>query len=223
MRKISLLILISMLAASCGSPAHVSENGSPTPTKTQASPSAPAPACLVLNIPPGPGTPSPAEAVPILEGDHVSGSANAAVTLVIYSDFQCQNCALVSAGLKSLLAAHPDDLRLVYRHLPLSSEHDKAVLAAQDSEAAELQGKFWEMHDLLYASQGEWSALTAEGFEAWARQQATGLGMDGDRFQADLEGEAVKARVEQAIAFAASPITAWQISTAWIKLSGCTP
>jgi len=139
----------------------------------------------------------------ILEGDHVTGPSDAAVTLVIYSDFQCPNCALVSASLKGLLAAHPDDLRLVYRHLPLSSEHDKAVLAAQVAEAADLQGKFWEMHNLLYASQGDWSALTAEGFEAWARQQAAGLGMDADRFQSDLKGEVVKARVEQAIAFAA--------------------
>ena len=203
MRKILLLTLISSLLASCGSSTPASEGGSLTPVAAQASWSAHVPACLVLNVPPGPGTPSPAEAMPLLKGDHVSGPANAAVTLVIYSDFQCQNCALVSAGLKNLLAAHPDDLRLVYRHLPLSGEHDKAVLAAQAAEAADLQAKFWEMHDLLYASQGEWSALTVEAFEAWAWQQATGLGMDGDRFQADLKGEVVKARVEQAIAFAA--------------------
>jgi cyclophilin family peptidyl-prolyl cis-trans isomerase/protein-disulfide isomerase len=203
MRKILLLTLVSSLLASCGISTPVSNIGSPKSVAPQDSPSAPAPVCLVLNIPPGPGTPSPAEAVPILEGDHVYGPSDAAVTLVIYSDFQCQNCALVSAGLKSLLAAHPDDLRMVYRHLPLSSEHDKAVLAAQAAEAADLQGKFWEMHDLLYTKQGEWSALTMEGFEVWARQQATGLGMDGDRFQADLKDKAVKARVEQAIAFSA--------------------
>jgi len=204
MRKIFLFISISILAASCGSPAYVSESGSATtPTGAQAAPTATAPACLVLNVPPGPGTPSPAEAVPVLEGDHVRGPANAAVTLVIYSDFQCQNCALVAAGLKNLLAAHPNDLRLVYRHLPLSDENDKAVLAAQVAEAADLQGKFWEMHDLLYARQTEWSALTAEGFEAWARQQAAGLGMDAERFQSGLNGEVVKVRVEQALAFAA--------------------
>jgi len=203
MLKNFLLILVSLLIASCNNLASPSAINTPTHNMAQASPPALFPTCLVLNVPPGPGTPSPAEAVPLLEGDHVSGPANAAVTLVIYSDFQCQNCALVSAGLMNLLAAHPDDLRMVYRHLPLSGEHDKAVLAAQVAEAAELQGKFWEMHDLLYASQGEWSALTEEEFEAWARQQATDLGMDYDRFQADLKGEVVKARVEQAIAFAA--------------------
>jgi len=204
MRKTFLFILISLLVASCGSPDPLSGNGDLTPARIPASPTATGPACLVLNIPPGPGTPSPAEAVPISEGDHVSGPANAAVTLVIYSDFQCQNCALIAASLKALLAAHPNDVRLVYRHLPLSGEHDKAVLAAQVAEAADLQGKFWEIHDLLYTKQGEWSALTAEDFEAWARQQAAGLGMDSDRFQADLKGEVVKARVEQAITFAAS-------------------
>jgi len=208
MRKVILPILMALLVASCGSPTPLLSSGTLTPATTRASPTAPGPTfircpCLVLNIPPGPGTPSPAEAVTILEGDHVTGPSDAAVTLVIYSDFQCPNCALVSASLKGLLAAHPDDLRLVYRHLPLSSEHDKAVLAAQVAEAADLQGKFWEMHNLLYASQGDWSALTAEGFEAWARQQAAGLGMDADRFQSDLKGEVVKARVEQAIAFAA--------------------
>jgi cyclophilin family peptidyl-prolyl cis-trans isomerase/protein-disulfide isomerase len=203
MRKTIPFILIALLAVSCGGATLASSGDSPTPAKTQASPTAPGVACLVLNSPPGSGTPSPAEAVPILEGDHVIGPANTAVKLVIYSDFQCQNCALVAASLNGLLAAHPDDLRLVYRHLPLSGEHDKAVLAAQVAEAADLQGKFWEMHDLLYASQGKWSVLTAEAFEAWARQQATSLGMDGDRFQADLNGEVVKARVKQAIAFAA--------------------
>jgi cyclophilin family peptidyl-prolyl cis-trans isomerase/protein-disulfide isomerase len=203
MRKTFLIILISLLVASCGSSTAISESGSATPVPAKASPTAPGPACLVLNIPPGPRTSSPSNAVSILEKDHVYGPANAPVTLVIYSDFQCPNCALVSASLKGLLAAHPDDLRLVYRHLPLSGEHDKAVLAAQAAEAADLQGKFWQMHDMLYAKQGDWSALSAEAFEAWAREQAAGLGMDGERFQADLKGEVVKARVEQAVTFAA--------------------
>ncbi|MFH1907633.1 MAG: thioredoxin domain-containing protein, partial [Chloroflexota bacterium] len=199
MRKSILLILISLVAVSCGSPTPASATTPPLSVATMPVLTAPGMGCLVLNKPPGPGTPRPSDAVPIQEGDHVHGPINAPVTFVIYSDFQCPNCALVAASLKELLAAHPDDLRLVYRHLPLSSEHDKAVLAAQAAEAADLQGKFWEMHDLLYASQGEWSALKAEAFETWARQQATGLGMDGDRFQSDMKGEVVKARVEQAI------------------------
>ncbi len=199
-----MLILLALLIAACGNNVPLSQVETPaTASAIKASPTAPLPTCLLLKIPTGPGTPRPSDAVPILEGDHVFGPANTPVTLVIYSDFQCRNCALVSAGLKDLLAAHPEDLRLVYRHLPLSGEHNKAVLAAQVAEAADLQGKFWEMHDLLYASQGEWSALTAEAFEIWARQQAAGLGLDEERFQADLNGEAVKASVAQAVTFAA--------------------
>ncbi len=204
LRKICLLILLALLIAACGNNVPLSQVETPaTASAIKASPTAPLPTCLVLKIPTGPGTPRPSDAVPILEGDHVFGPANAPVTLVIYSDFQCRNCALVAASMNELLAAHPTDLRLVYRHLPLSGEHDKAVIAAQAVEAADLQGKFWQMHDLLYASQGDWSALTAEAFEAWARDQATALGMDGERFQADLMSEAVKASVAQAVIFAA--------------------
>ncbi|MBU2612015.1 MAG: peptidylprolyl isomerase [Chloroflexi bacterium] len=202
--KTFLLTLLSLLITACGNNVPLSQVETPAiASAIKASPTAPLPTCLLLKIPTGPGTPRPSDAVPILEGDHVFGPANAAVTLVIYSDFQCRNCALVAASLNELLAAHPDDLRLVYRHLPLSGEHNKAVIAAQAAEAADLQGMFWQMHDFLFARQGDWSALTVEAFEAWARQQAAALGMDGERFQADLMSEAVKASVAQAVIFAA--------------------
>jgi cyclophilin family peptidyl-prolyl cis-trans isomerase/predicted DsbA family dithiol-disulfide isomerase len=141
--------------------------------------------------------------VTISAGDHVRGSADAAVTLVIYSDFQCPNCARIAASLEELLETHPNDVRLVYRHLPLTGVNDKAVLSAQAAEAADLQGKFWEMFDSLYARQTEWSALSAEEFTTWAREQAASLRMDAEQFQSDMNGEVVKGRVEQASAFAA--------------------
>ncbi|MDI6770863.1 MAG: thioredoxin domain-containing protein [Anaerolineales bacterium] len=182
-----MLVLLSLLISACGNQAPLSQVETPaTASAIIASPTAPLPTCLLLKILPGPGTPRPSDAVPILEGEHIFGPQGAPVTLIVYSDFQCPNCAWLAASLRELLATHPDDLRLVYRHLPLSGKHDKAVIAAQAVEAADLQGKFWQMHDLLYASQGEWSALTAEEFEAWAREQAAGLGLDGERFQADL-------------------------------------
>jgi len=149
------------------------------------------------------GTPGPTEAVAVLAGEHVRGSAVAAVTLVMYSDYQCSLCARLAASLEELLAVHPDDVRLVYRHLLLTGVNDKSVLAVKVAEAAGLQGKFWEMHHLLYTRQEEWIRLSIEAFTAWTQQQADSLGLDGSQFQSDLDGELVKTRLEQAIAFAA--------------------
>ena len=86
---------------------------------------------------------------------------------------------------------------------PRKQEHDKDNLAIQAVEAADLQGKFWEMHDLLFEKQAEWSALAPSDFEAWATAQAAGLGMDAIRFRSDFEGTVVAGRLQQAIQFTA--------------------
>ncbi len=88
--------------------------------------------------------------------------------------------------LAQLLEENPQDVRIVYRHFPLMSIHDKAALATQASEAAGKQEKFWEMHDLLFVEQATWSALTVEQFEEWLVEKATELGLDAERFKADL-------------------------------------
>jgi len=95
--------------------------------------------------------------------------------------------------LAQLQATYPDDVRIVYRHFPLLSIHDKAALATQASEAAGLQDKFWEMHDLLFERQGEWSQLAVEEFEAWLAERAAELSLDIEQFKADLNSEAVAA------------------------------
>jgi len=79
-----------------------------------------------------------------------------------------------------------DNVRFVYRHFPLMSIHDKAALATQASEAAGLQGMFWEMHDLLFENQAEWAVLNPDDFIAWVVDQATQLGMDADQFKKDM-------------------------------------
>jgi protein-disulfide isomerase len=93
--------------------------------------------------------------------------------------------------LAQLQATYPDDVRIVYRHFPLLSIHDKAALATQASEAAGLQDKFWEMHDLLFERQGEWSELSVEEFEAWLSERSEELSLDVEQFKADLNSEAV--------------------------------
>jgi cyclophilin family peptidyl-prolyl cis-trans isomerase len=96
--------------------------------------------------------------------------------------------------MEQLLKDYPNDLRFVYRHFPLigtpeSPFHDKAALATQASEAAGKQGKFWEMHDVLFEKQADWSTLSVTDFQKWLIQQAGGLGLDIDKFTADLTSD----------------------------------
>jgi cyclophilin family peptidyl-prolyl cis-trans isomerase/protein-disulfide isomerase len=155
--------------------------------------------CTILHVPVTP------EAFPADLGQHAhaTGPANAPVTIVVFSDYQCPYCALLAAVLKQVRLTHSNDVRLVFVNTPLSS-HDKDAFATQAVEAADLQGKFWEMHDLLFDKQAAWSALTPSAFQAWAIQQAAGLGMDPAKFQADFNGKPVADRLQQALQSTAS-------------------
>lgn len=81
---------------------------------------------------------------------------------------------------------YSQDVRIVYRHFPLMSSHDKAALASQASEAAGAQGQFWPMHDLLFERQSEWASLTVEQFQDWLVERAGELGLDTDKFAQDM-------------------------------------
>ncbi|MGH2583158.1 MAG: peptidylprolyl isomerase [Anaerolineales bacterium] len=129
---------------------------------------------------------------PASEADWQSGPEDASVTLIEYSDFQCPFCAQLSIVLAELEASYPDDLRVIYRHFPLigsteSPIHDKAALAAQASEAAGAQGKFWQMHDHLFANQAEWSTMSTSEFESWLQTAPQALDLDLAQFTADLQ------------------------------------
>jgi cyclophilin family peptidyl-prolyl cis-trans isomerase/protein-disulfide isomerase len=132
------------------------------------------------------------------ETDWIKGPVDAAITIVEYADFQCPYCSVASENLKILMEMYPDDVRVVYRHFPLASIHDKAIPAAQAAEAAGLQSKdaFWAMHDLLYATQGAWSGYSIEDFAAWVVEVAAELGLDPVQFEADYNSEAIVAKAE---------------------------
>jgi cyclophilin family peptidyl-prolyl cis-trans isomerase len=100
--------------------------------------------------------------------------------------------------LAQLQEENPEDVRIVYRHYPLVSIHDKAALSAQAANAAGAQGKFWEMHDLLFERASEWTEQSVEQFQDWVIEQAAGLGLDEDRFAEDLVAEANVKGVEEA-------------------------
>ena len=87
---------------------------------------------------------------------------------------------------------------MIYRHFPLISIHDKAALATQAAEAAGAQGKFWEMHDLLFERQADWSSLSVEDFQKWLGERAQELQLDAGRFESDLQSDANKALAQAA-------------------------
>src|SRR6187551_3300877 len=109
------------------------------------------------------------------EEDHIRGPADAPVTLVEYGDFECPYCGRAEPVLRELLADFGDELRFVFRNLPLSDVHPRAQLAAEAAEAAAAQGKFWEMHDALLDHQDE---LDPPALRAYAEE----LELDVDRF-----------------------------------------
>lgn len=111
--------------------------------------------------------------------DHAQGPSDALVTLVEYGDYQCPHCRLVYYNIKELQERLGDRIRYVYRHLPVSTIHSQAQLAAEAAEAAGAQGKFWEMHDILYKH----DQLDREHILDYARE----IGLDMDRFSAELD------------------------------------
>jgi Na+/H+ antiporter NhaA len=124
------------------------------------------------------------------ERDHVRGPAEAPVTLLEYGDYECPYCGRAEAVVRELLAAFSEELRYVFRHLPLTDVHQRADLAAEAAEAAGAQGRFWEMHDLLFANQ---DALEP----ADLRQYAAQLGLDVDQFWEEVRSRAHARRVAE--------------------------
>ena len=124
----------------------------------------------------------------INEGTPVRGAPMAAVTIVEYSDFQCPFCGRAYPILERALAAYEGKVKLVFKHYPLTG-HSRALPAAKAAEAARLQGKFWEMHDLLFEHQDKLEDSDLKGY-------AQSLGLDMQRFEQDMESAVVAERIE---------------------------
>ena len=136
----------------------------------------------------------------VLEIDIVKGFKSAPLTLIEYSDFQCPACRVQNGMIRSAWKDVRRKVKLVYRHFPLTRIHPHAMLAAHYTEAANRQGKFWEMHDLLFDNQAIWSKLDdpREQFDQYASQ----LGLDLDKMKQDMESDAVKDKISADIASA---------------------
>jgi len=133
--------------------------------------------------------PDPAKQYEVaLAGAPVRGSEDAQVTIVEFSDFQCPYCGRVTPTLKKIQEEYGDKVRVAFKHLPLDF-HQKAMPAHKAAVAAGQQGKFWEMHDKIFASQSDLSPATYEGY-------ATELGLDIEQFKRDMASEASQKQIE---------------------------
>lgn len=147
-------------------------------------------------------TPTPNASVPAIpakvgepgaDPPHALGDAKAPVTLEEFGDFQCPPCGLLHPVLKTMEHEFGPRLRIIFREFPLVPAHQHALAAARSAEAAGMQGKFWEMHDLIYENQKSWSNAfdVRPIFEGYA----TKIGLDLEKFKRDLSSETVALRI----------------------------
>ncbi len=138
-------------------------------------------------------TPGPTEVSlfpPVSNNDYQRGNDEARVTILVYCDFQALPCAQFSLLMEQILLDFPNEVRWVYRYFPLIDVHDKAILSLQAAEAAAQQGKFWQMHDVLFRKLADWVELSPEQFESWASEQAAELELDVTAFKDDFRNPA---------------------------------
>jgi protein-disulfide isomerase len=128
--------------------------------------------------------------LPVSKRDHVRGPANAPITLVEYGDYQCPYCGIDFYIVRRLQNELQDNLRFVFRNFPLTQIHELAQLSAEVAEAAGVQGKFWEMHDLLFENQQQ---LDMENILTWA----VNLGLDLKKIGTDMELGPVRRRIQE--------------------------
>jgi protein-disulfide isomerase len=131
-------------------------------------------------------------AVPVSAVDHALGPQHAAVTIVEYGDFECPNCKQAAPAVKLLLERFGSQVRLVYRHFPLEEVHPHALHAALAAEAAGAQGRFWQMHDLLFEEQLHLKPRQV-------RSYAEKVELDIERYDSEMNDELYLQRVREEI------------------------
>ncbi len=124
------------------------------------------------------------------EDDHIQGSKDVPVELVEYGDYECPHCGRAYPIIKNIQAKMGDKLKFVFRNFPLAESHPNAIAAAIATEAADLQGKFWEMHDLIYEHQ---RSLSVDSLLNYAQE----LELDMHRFSKDFSDKQSLAKVEE--------------------------
>jgi protein-disulfide isomerase len=128
--------------------------------------------------------------LPVGPRDHVQGGEHATITLVEYGDYECPHCGRAYPIVQAVQKHFGKKLRFVFRNFPLNESHPHAEIAAETAEAAAAQGKFWEMHDMLFENQG---ALEPDDLVVYA----TNIGLDVTQYVTELKGRAHLPRVKE--------------------------
>lgn len=157
----------------------------------------PKPSCAAINTGPTPesGVASGAYFPTVTAKDFSIGPADAPVTIIEYCEFQSEGCLNMALVVGQLMRDR-DDLRFVFRPLPLIGVLDKSERAVLAVLAADAQGKFWEMYDLLFIKQAEWKSLKPEAFNAWLKRESAALEVDVDKLEAAMNAEETATRLQ---------------------------
>jgi protein-disulfide isomerase len=126
---------------------------------------------------------------PVSDTDHIQGNQQAAIELVEYGDYQCPHCGRAYPIIKAIQQKFGSDLKFVFRNFPLSQVHPQARIAAIATEAANIQGRFWEMHDIIFENQKN---LFARSLLEYARR----INLDLELFEAALKSDVLAEKVE---------------------------
>jgi len=192
-RILPFIIILVVLGAALGSSWYLTRTIPASPTLGSQSPSA-------KGSPVSQGSPAQqqqpiVQGVPGADPPHVLGPATAPVRLEEFGDFECPPCGLFHPILEQMHAEFGNQLQITFREFPLVPTHQHALAAASAAEAAGMQGKFWEMHDLLYEHQNDWKKEfdVRPIFEGYAKQ----IGLDVERYKRDMNGDLVAQRIFQ--------------------------
>ncbi|HEU4837610.1 MAG TPA: thioredoxin domain-containing protein [Pyrinomonadaceae bacterium] len=192
-RILPFIIILVVLGAALGSAWYLTRTIPASPT-TPVAPASGSPASTAQGPTAQPQQPV-VQGVPGAEPAHVLGPANAPVRLEEFGDFECPPCGIFHPILEQMRAEFGDKLQITFREFPLVPTHQHALAAASAAEAAGLQNKFWEMHDLLYEHQADWKKEfdVRPIFEGYAKQ----IGLDVERYKRDMNSELVAQRIFQ--------------------------
>ncbi len=187
-RTLPFLIILAVLGVALGAGLYLSRRGDSSPGRESTSSAANSAAASSSPVPKVSNSANPGAQPP-----HAIGPEDARVSLEEFGDFECPPCGLLHPVLKTMEKEFGPRLRVIFREFPLVPTHPHALVAARSAEAAGLQGKFWEMHDLLFENQRTWHEEfdARSTFEGYAEK----LGLDLERFRRDVSSQVVEQRI----------------------------
>jgi protein-disulfide isomerase len=187
-RILPFIIILLVLGVALGSAWYLTRTIPATPVASQ-------PVAAVPGAQTTPGQPVVNPGIPGAEPAHTLGPANAPVHLEEFGDFECPPCGMFHPILQQMYEEFGNKLQITFREFPLVPTHQHALAAASAAEAAGIQGKFWEMHDLIYEHQNDWKGQfdVRPVFEGYAKQ----IGIDVERYKRDVGGDLVAQRIFQ--------------------------